>query len=59
MMKDILHDEVLADCFRSNPDYAQELLAEVRRDGSPAELAILLRQISLASSKAFAPIKIG
>lgn len=53
MIKDILHDEVLARCFRSDPAYARELLAEVSRDGSPAELAILLRQITLASNKAF------
>ena len=47
-MKDILHDEAMAECFRSDPNYARELLAEVRRDGSPAELAILQRQINLA-----------
>lgn len=47
-MKDILHDEVMAECFRSDPDYAQELLAEVHRDGSQAELAILQRKINMA-----------
>lgn len=47
-MKDRLHDEVIAECFRRDPRYAHELLAEVRRDGSPAELAILQRQKTLA-----------
>ena len=34
--------------FRANPCYAAELLAEVRRSGSQAELAILLRQLAIA-----------
>ncbi len=47
-MKDILHDEVMARCFRSDLTYARELLAEIRRDGSQAEWYILQRQIILA-----------
>ena len=44
-MKDRSHDTVMAECFRADPHYAAELLAEVRREGNPAELAILLRQM--------------
>lgn len=39
-MKDRSHDTAMAEHFRSDPTYAAELLAEVRRDGTPAELAI-------------------
>ncbi len=38
----------MAEYFRADPTYAAELLAEVRRDGSPDELAILLRQMDEA-----------
>ena len=38
----------MAEQFRADPTYAAELLAEVRRDGNPDELAILLRQMSEA-----------
>ena len=48
-MKDRSHDTAMAECFRADPLYAAELLAEVRRKGSPAELAILLRQMATAS----------
>ena len=47
-MKDRSHDTAMAEQFRANPTYAAELLAEVRRDGNPDELAILLRQMSEA-----------
>ncbi|WP_219915817.1 addiction module antidote protein [Pseudomonas aeruginosa] len=40
----------MAEHFRADPTYAAELLAEVRRDGHPAELAILLRQMATASA---------
>ncbi|EAY2875200.1 MULTISPECIES: hypothetical protein [Gammaproteobacteria] len=49
-MKDRSHDTAMAEHFRSDPTYAAELLAEVRRDGTPAELAILLRQMATASA---------
>jgi hypothetical protein len=42
-MKDRSHDAAMAEHFRADPSYAAELLAEVRRNGDPAELAILLR----------------
>ncbi|MGU1523735.1 hypothetical protein ACSEOK_01875 [Pseudomonas aeruginosa] len=45
-MKDRSHSEAMAEYFRANPSYAAELLAEVRRDGCPAELTILLRQMA-------------
>ncbi|MEN0616646.1 addiction module antidote protein [Klebsiella indica] len=48
-MKDRSHDAAMAEHFRADPTYAAELLAEVRRDGTPAELAILLRQMATAS----------
>nr|WP_244653673.1 hypothetical protein [Pseudomonas lutea] len=47
-MKDRLHSEVMSEQFRVDPFYAEELLADVLRDGSPAELAILLRHLSSA-----------
>ncbi|HBR3048623.1 addiction module antidote protein [Klebsiella pneumoniae subsp. pneumoniae] len=48
-MKDRSHDTAMAECFRADPPYAAELLTEVRREGNPAELAILLRQMATAS----------
>jgi len=48
-MKDRSHDEAMAEHFRADP-YAAELLAEVRRNGDPAELAILLRLMATASA---------
>lgn len=47
-MKDRSHDAAIAEHFRANPTYAAELLSEVRRDGNPDELAILLRQMDEA-----------
>ena len=49
-MKDRPHDVAMAEHFRAHPTYAAELLAEVRREGNPAELAILLRQMVTASA---------
>ncbi|ASC96099.1 addiction module antidote protein [Pseudomonas aeruginosa] len=49
-MKDRSHDTAMAEHFRADPAYAAELLAEVRRDGIPAEVAILLRQMATASA---------
>lgn len=48
-MKARSHDTAMAECFRADPPYAVELLTEVRREGNPAELAILLRQMATAS----------
>ncbi|EPB9301065.1 hypothetical protein ACRT7I_004622 [Escherichia coli] len=47
-MKDRSHDTAMVEHFRADPTYAAELLAEVRRDGNPDELAILLRQMDEA-----------
>ena len=49
-MKDRLHDEVLAEIFRTDPLYGVALLREVQRDGCEAELKILLRQLIRAFS---------
>lgn len=48
MMKDRSHDEAMAELFQAVPSYTAELLAEVVRDGSVDELAILERQLSVA-----------
>lgn len=47
-MKDISHDEAMAQLFQADPSYAAELLAEVVQAGSADELATLERQLSLA-----------
>ncbi|EPC1767777.1 MULTISPECIES: hypothetical protein [Pseudomonadota] len=47
-MKDASHDAAMVKLFRADPTYAAELLAEVRRNGDLAELAILLRQMTMA-----------
>ncbi len=47
-MKDRPHSTAMAAHFRSDPTYAAQLLAEVRRDGNPDELAVLLRQMDEA-----------
>lgn len=46
LMKDLSHDEAMAELFLSDRTYAGELLVEVVRDGSADELAILKRQLS-------------
>lgn len=45
-MRDRLHDEAMSEQFDSDPAYVADLLADVLRDGSPAELDILLRQLN-------------
>lgn len=47
-MRDRLHDEAMSEQLIAEPAYTAELLADVIRDGSPAELIILLRQLALA-----------
>lgn len=47
-MRDRPHSEAMSEQFRADPAYAAELLVDLLREGSPAELAILLRQITLA-----------
>lgn len=46
-MRDRTHDEAMAEQLRADPAYAAELLADVIREGDPAELVILLRQLAL------------
>ncbi|EPD7230941.1 addiction module antidote protein [Escherichia coli] len=50
--RDRPHREAMAELFRDDPAYAAELLAEVRRDGDPAELAATLRQMAEAFGRA-------
>ncbi len=47
-MRDRSHDDAMSEQFGKDPAYAAELLADVIREGTPAELAILLRQLALA-----------
>lgn len=47
-MKDRPHSEAMSEQLRADPAYAAELLADVLREGCPAELAILLQQLNLA-----------
>ena len=47
-MKDRPHSEAMSEQLRADPAYAAELLADVLREGNPAELAILLQQLTLA-----------
>lgn len=48
-MKDRSHDEAMTVFFRANPNYAIELLDEVRRSGDSAKLAIFVRQVTTAN----------
>jgi len=48
-MKDRSYDEAMTVFFRANPNYATELLGEVRRSGDSAELAIFARQVTTAN----------
>lgn len=47
-MRDRSHNEAMAEQLGADPAYAAELLADVLRDGCPAELVILLQQLALA-----------
>jgi len=47
-MEDRSHDEAMAEIFKADPSYAEELLAEVNRNGNADELVILERQQSVA-----------
>ena len=52
-MKDLSHDESMAELFQEYPAYALELLHSILEDGEPGELRIAARQIT----KAFEPRK--
>lgn len=47
-MKDRSHREAIAEQLSADPAYAAALLADVLREGSLAELVILLQQLALA-----------
>ena len=47
-MRDRSHNEAMAEQLGADTEYAVELLADVLREGSPAELVILLQQLALA-----------
>nr|WP_232105929.1 hypothetical protein [Pseudomonas parafulva] len=47
-MRDRSHTDVMSEQLRADPAYAAELLADVLREGSPAELCIILHQVFLA-----------
>lgn len=47
-MKDISHDDGMADIFRNDPELAVDFLNAVLADGSQAELLIAMRQLSKA-----------
>lgn len=48
-MKDIGHDEAMAELLREEPGYAIQLLNSILTDGEPDELQIVLRQMVLAA----------
>ena len=47
-MRDILHDDSMADLFKEDPTYAIELLNSILEDGEQGELLIALRQMTKA-----------
>jgi len=47
-MRDRPHSEAMSEQLRADPAYAAELLNDVLREGSPAELAVLLQHLALA-----------
>lgn len=47
-MKDISHDDAMADIFRKDPELAMDFLNLILTEGSQAELLIALRQLSKA-----------
>ncbi|MBB6115100.1 DNA-binding phage protein [Rahnella inusitata] len=48
-MRDRSHDEAMSEQLRADPAYVAELIADVLRHGSPAELDIVLRQLTYAA----------
>lgn len=49
--KDRGHDEVMAEAFDSDPEYALKLAEDVLRDGEQGEIEILRRQIPVIPEK--------
>lgn len=50
-MKDISHGEIMYRVLTADPAYATELIADIQRDGAPAELAILLQYMEVSLSQ--------
>ncbi|MBC3383424.1 hypothetical protein [Pseudomonas sp. SWRI179] len=49
--KDRGHDEVMAEAFDSDPEYAIKLAEDVLRDGEQGEIEILRRQTPIIPEK--------
>ncbi|MCM2458952.1 hypothetical protein HGO40_00285 [Pseudomonas sp. CG7] len=49
--KDRGHDEVMAEAFGSDPEYAIKLAEDVLRDGEQGEIEILRRQTPIIPEK--------
>ncbi|HBN2813020.1 TPA: hypothetical protein L2D18_002033 [Klebsiella oxytoca] len=49
--KDRGHDEVMAEAFDSDPEYAMKLAEDVLCDGEQGEIEILRRQIPIIPEK--------
>lgn len=47
-MKDIAHDDAMAEYYREDPAYAMQLLNAILADGDQAELLTILRQMTKA-----------
>lgn len=47
-MKDKAHDEAMADVYRTDPDYAVQLLNAILEEGDQSEFLIALRQLAKA-----------
>ena len=47
-MRDRPHTDAMSEQLRADPAYAAELLADVLREGSLAELVVLINQLALA-----------
>lgn len=47
-MKDIPHDEAMAQLYREEPDFAIATLNAILQDGDQAELMVVLRQLAKA-----------
>ncbi len=47
-MKDISHDDAMAEIFANDPSYAVEMLNAILADGDQSELLIALRQMAKA-----------
>ncbi|VVM57304.1 hypothetical protein PS662_01120 [Pseudomonas fluorescens] len=46
MIKDLYHDDAMAEIYRRDPMLAEALFNAIEADGNKAELAIIKRQIA-------------